>query len=140
MLHNFIGPCFWKLAPTFSACIYWVQAVTMSIGKSDGRVQSPVTTLAKRRRLNKNLPCRTRLLVTGRHSWRQLQTDVTEVDVHFGSCLGVNTGRPGHHLKQRVSSMTRFWAYSFSTITGPNAISPLNWDPCAARLKETSLN
>ena len=129
MLHNFIGPCFWKLAPTFSACIYWVQAVTMSIGKSDGRVQSPVTTLTKRRRLNKNLPCRTRLLVTGRHSWRELKTEVTEVDVHFGSCLGVYAGRPGHHLKQRVGSMTRFWAYSFSTITGPNAIKPSQLGP-----------
>ena len=101
-----------------------MQAVTISIGKSDGRVQSPVTTLTQRRRFNKNLPCRTRLLVTGRHSRRELKTDVTEVDVHFGPCLGVNTGRPGHHLKQRLGSVTRFWAYLFSTITDPNVINP----------------
>ena len=107
-----------------SECIYWVKVVTISIGKSDGcnRLSQP---LAKRRRLNKNLPCRTRLLVTGRHSWRELKTEVTEVDVHFGSCLGVYAGRPGHHLKQRVGSMTRFFGlFIFHNYWSKIAIKP----------------
>ena len=41
---------FGKLAPTLYACIYSVQADITSMGKSGAQVQSPVITLAKRRK------------------------------------------------------------------------------------------